>query len=150
MPTPQISSHSHGREEITNEDRLPSERMQHWLREHHVFSQEPDFKEDKEEQHTKAEIGIVLCQAQEPRGKNTNEHERKPVYTGEFSHNSQRTLHMCRLNQAPTTCEKRCTEHLRCIKRMSIKHVEDQEPEGNGRSTTYSGNNPFLVRLERC
>src|SRR5262245_55490033 len=76
MPTPQISPHSHNRQEVTNEDRLPSQSMEYALREHHGSSQEKAFKEDKEKQHTKSVIGIVLCQSQERCGKATNEHKR--------------------------------------------------------------------------
>jgi len=58
MATPQISSHRSNREEMTNEDRLPSECTEHWLRDHYGSPQETFCREDKEEQHTKSEIGL--------------------------------------------------------------------------------------------
>ncbi len=60
MATPQISSHRYSRDEMANEDRLPSERMEHWLREHHGSPPEAFCSEDKEEQHTKSEIRTCI------------------------------------------------------------------------------------------
>src|SRR6266571_3918063 len=125
MPTPQISSHRYSRDEMTNEDRLPSERMEHGLREHHSSPHEAAYSEDKEEQHTKSEIGIMLCQCQEQRGKGTNELERQPVYSSECSHNTQREFDMCRWHKPALTFEQCRTEHIGCREKVSSPHVEE-------------------------
>src|SRR6266567_7750209 len=123
--------------------------MQHGLCKHQRAPQEATFKEDKEEQHTKSEIGIVLCQAQEPRGQATHERERQPVETGECDHNAQRELALYRWNEPPATFEKRRSEHMGCIERVSSEDVKEQEPEAQCRRATCSGHDPFLIQLDR-
>src|SRR5262249_35230534 len=123
--------------------------MQHGLCKHQRAPQEATFKEDKEEQYTKSEIGIVLCQAQEPRGQATHERKRQPVETGEGDHNAQRELALCRWNAPPATFEKRRSDHMGRIERVSSEDVEDQEPEAQGRCATCSGHYPFLIPLDR-
>src|SRR5215831_17168970 len=144
MPTPQIASHRASRDEMAQQDRLPGERMEHGLREHHSSPHETFGREDKAEQHPKAEIGIVLGQYQEHRGKGPKELEYQPVESGEGAHNPERDLDMCRWHKPADTFEKGCTEHMGCRERVAGPHVEAQEPEGNGRSPAGAGNNSFL------
>src|SRR5215831_3591491 len=83
MPTPQIASHRSKRDEMAKEDRRPRERLEHGLCDHHGSPHEAFCREDKEEQHPKAEIGIVLGQYQERRGQGTQDLEHQPVESGE-------------------------------------------------------------------
>src|SRR5262249_59277457 len=92
MATPQIASHRSSREEMAQEDRPPRERMEHGLREHHRSPHEAVCSEDKAEQHPKAEIGIVLGQCQEYRGKDTKDLEHQAVCSGGEAPNPYRHL----------------------------------------------------------
>src|SRR5215831_3695965 len=151
MPPPQIASYRDSREEIANEDRRPRERMQHGLCEHHGSPYKTSCREDKEKQHAKAEIGIVLGQCQERRSQGTRQRERQPVEHGEGAHNPQRELEVCRWHKQHVPPFEQChTEHIGCIERVASQHVEEPEPEGNGRRTTGASYHPFLGQCEPC
>src|SRR6266404_4253919 len=125
--------------------------MQHGLCEHHGAPQKAAFKEDKKQQHTKSEIGVVLCQSQKLRSQDTNEREYQPVETGEGDHNAQRELDPCRWNEPPATgFEKRRSEHMGRRERVSSEHVEDKESEAQCRRATCASHHPFLVQFDRC
>ncbi len=88
MPVPQIAFHGQSSKEVTQENRLPGQCLEHWLCKQHRRAQKASLKQHKEQQDTKAEVRAVLCRAEKPCRYRTTHDKDQPGHARESDDDS--------------------------------------------------------------